>query len=295
MGKHRDSRLPTFVLAGAPRCGTTSVYHMLNSNPEVFLPEKKELWFFYTESEWLRGVDWYADCFSGHGGAKAVGEATPLYFCDPKAVRRMAKLIPDLKILLVLRNPIERLSSHYWFNVRKSKEPLEMEEAVEAELSDKRPWKLDKGALNYVGIGLYDTHIRRLWKAFSPAQVHVIIIEEIVADPNRVFEGLWGFLGVAPMGLPTAPKKNEGQWLSKEAADSLYRDAGVKRALSAILPESAKAPLRRVRDKLVLRGSSPDMPDSLRERLEAVYAPSIAALEKLLGRDLSVWRSQGDW
>src|SRR4051794_34667074 len=103
--------LPNFVIVGAPKCGTSSLARWLMQHPEVYLVPEKELHFF--TGFWDQGIGWYENCFSPNG-QRAIGEASPSYLADHTAHERMASVIPDAKLIAMVRNPIDRAYSHYW-------------------------------------------------------------------------------------------------------------------------------------------------------------------------------------
>src|SRR3954468_5620489 len=104
-------RLPDFVVAGAAKGGTTSLFYYLKPHPQVWMPEAKELHFFSNHFD--RGIDWLRAQFVGAGADDVVGEMTPEYLEHPYAAERMASVIPDAKIVAILRHPVERAYSHY--------------------------------------------------------------------------------------------------------------------------------------------------------------------------------------
>src|SRR6188508_2795579 len=103
--------LPTFIGIGAQRAGTTWAYNCLAEHPQVFMTRKKELHFFYVN--YSRGLDWYAAQFAGAGSAVARGEITPDYLYHPEALSNIARDVPDVRLFVILRNPIDRAVSAY--------------------------------------------------------------------------------------------------------------------------------------------------------------------------------------
>jgi hypothetical protein len=104
-------RLPTFCIIGAMKAGTTSLAAWLDEHPDVHIAPQKETLFFNTPYNFWLGVDWYREQFAAAGDAHAVGDATPL-MQNPLAVRHMADLLPDAKLVAILRNPVDRAYSH---------------------------------------------------------------------------------------------------------------------------------------------------------------------------------------
>lgn len=286
-------RFPDFILAGAPRCGTTAVYDVLTTHPDVYLPEKKEQWFFYADDVWAKGAEWYAEQFAAHGGAVAVGEATPLYYACDDAMKRMAAVVPDALVLLVLREPVARAVSHYWFNVRKSKEELSFEEAVVCDLDGSRPWKLARGAHNYVTLGKYDVHYERVLRYFPKDRVHVILLDDLVAEPHTVFDSLWRFLDVAPMDVDALPNSNADKWIRSRSMQSLYKDSGLKRLARTLLPERVAQFVRGLRDRVAYAERQADISEQVLDSLRAEFAPHVDRMEQMSGRSLDSWRTRG--
>lgn len=105
--------LPNFLIVGAARAGTTSLYYYLKQHPDVFMSPKKEIDFFDVDKNFEKGLDWYERYFEGYTGQKAIGEASPLYMYLEKVPKRIAKVIPDVKLIFILRNPVDRAYSHY--------------------------------------------------------------------------------------------------------------------------------------------------------------------------------------
>lgn len=133
----RVGMLPTFVVIGAMRSGTTSLASNLRMHPEVFVPDRKELHFF--DKRFDRGVGWYARQFAGVTTERAVGEATPNYMYRPEAIDRMAGTVPDIRLVAILRNPVDRAAySRYWRRVARGREPLSFADAITAKRSGSR-------------------------------------------------------------------------------------------------------------------------------------------------------------
>lgn len=285
-------RLPNLIIAGAPRCGTTSLHAMLSQHSEVFMIPKKELWFFYTESVWEKGEQWYKEQFSVQNGEKYVGEATPLYFCDPVSVRRMAETVPRANLLLCLRDPVERAFSHYWFNVRKSKETLGFRQAIESDVAGGRPWKLEKGALNYVSIGRYEVHLRNILEYFPSEQVHVLVFEELLQDFGRTIGDLLSSLGLDTRPSLALPSKNPDVWPRSVGIAAMYKDNTAKRAAGLLIPDALLERLKPLRDRLAFRSRPPIMAGEDRSFLIQIYEQSLRSLEKTLGREIQVWREK---
>jgi hypothetical protein len=126
--------LPAFIIIGAQKAGTTSLYKYLRQHPNIVPALKKEVKFF--DCNYDLGLDWYRSHFPYHSklnGQKMTGEASPHYLFHPLAARRIANVLPEVKLIALLRNPVERAYSHYQLNVRRGREPLSFEQAIDKE------------------------------------------------------------------------------------------------------------------------------------------------------------------
>lgn len=180
--------LPTFLVVGAMKAGTTSLHRYLDRHPDVFMSKTKQLDFFVAEREWRRGIDWYRAQFSAAGSAKAVGETSPQYSKDPifaGVPPRVCEVLPDVRIVYLLRHPVERIRSQHRHALAEwSDAPL-----VDALRSSRR---------EYVVPSRYG-HQLSLWLEHIPRErVHVLTTEALSEDPVGVLGGLFEFLQVGP-------------------------------------------------------------------------------------------------
>jgi hypothetical protein len=134
-GEPQVGGLPDFVIIGAHKCGTTSLYHSLTRHPHVEGAATKELEFFNRHFD--KGIEWYRRCFPRprwkDGRRSITGEATPYYLFHPHAAKRMAEVVPRARMIVLLRNPVDRAYSHYHHRTRLGRETRSFEEAIEAE------------------------------------------------------------------------------------------------------------------------------------------------------------------
>ncbi len=126
-----SSGAPAFVIVGAQRGGTTSLYRYLAAHPGVLPASRKELHYFTNRHD--RGPDWYRSQFPPTPPGTITGESTPYYLFHPHAPRRLHAFAPDVKLIVLLRNPVDRAYSHYQLQVRRRHETLPFEEAIARE------------------------------------------------------------------------------------------------------------------------------------------------------------------
>lgn len=272
-------RLPTFLVIGAMRSGTTSVSVALAEHPEVFMPPGKELHFF--DEHFDRGVDWYRARFAD-AAEPCVGEGTPRYMYDPRAVARMADVVPDARLVAILRNPLDRAYSHWQHELTRGREDLGFAEAIEAEpdrLAAMDPLRASHFA--YLDRGRYLGQLRTVCDLYPRSSLHVMLFEEFRTGPEERFRSLCRFLGVDQGYRPTSLDRT---W------NPSYR---VRWRSVHRLAERSPGPLRRVLHRLNVRrmAATAPMDPELRRRLVDRFADENAELAAWLGRDLSVWEA----
>jgi hypothetical protein len=225
--QEQTGTLPDFVIIGAQKGGTTFLYDLLSQHPLVEPAAKKELHFFDHRFDF--GVEWYSRCFPRprwEGGRRTItGEASPYYLFHPHAARRAAEVVPEARLIALLRNPVERAYSHHQQLVRKGGEPLGFEEAIvaeEARLRDERDRMLEDEhyasfehqRLSYLSRGIYVDQLLRWSEFFDREQMLVLKAEDFFKNPRDTLMLVLEFLGL-PGWEPAAEelegaKRNEG-------------------------------------------------------------------------------------
>ena len=213
MPTSRWRTLPDVLIIGAQRSGTSSLYKYLGAHPSVVVPLRKETEFFSRRH--ARGVDWYRAHFPVAVRSRLRGhplltfEATPDYLLYPAAPYRAAQLLPAAKIIVLLRNPIDRAFSHYRHTVRLGFEWLTFEEALDAEdsrLADEiremqvNPsfWPRAFNHFSYVARGLYAMQIQRWLECYARDDFLFIKSEDLFSDPREAFARVLEFLHLPP-------------------------------------------------------------------------------------------------
>ena len=244
--------LPAFVIVGAQRCGTTSLYNYLAAHPAVAPPIAKELQYF--SDNFAKGERWYRSHFPARRDAVAF-EATPYYLFHPLAAERAASVIPDARIVAVVRNPVDRAFSHYRHSAERGHEALSFPDALEAEperlAGEAERIVADPGyrseahrVFSYASRGRYAEQLERWISRYGADRVLVVRSEDLYADPASVYADVIRFLGLPSGGSPS------------------FR-------VHAAAPRHG------------------DMPIEVRARLVDEFRPHNARLESLLGRPMS--------
>jgi hypothetical protein len=272
--------LPNFLIIGAAKAGTTTLHARLRPHPEIFMPARKELRFFAyggsgdDYSYPVKTLAEYESYFAEAGDAKAIGEATPRYLRTPKAAERIRALIPDCRLVVSLRNPVDQSFSSYLMGLRNgSVAPgTSYRAAIAAHPNFLRGYAGDLAT--YFGL-------------FDRDRFHIIRFEDLVRDEGAVARGLYGFLGVATDFAPAVARVSNPGGLPKNRL--LHRVLADKRMMDfgkRYLPERLLDAAKKVRDDNLEKQRM-----TAEERAAALAAlrDDILRTGELVGQDLSAW------
>ncbi len=297
---------PTFLIIGAAKAGTTSLYHYLRQHPDVFMPEVKEPRFFaYVDdppamegpgdeasneaSGAVYTLEAYRALFEDAGDVQAVGEASVNYLYSETAPRRIHEHLPDVQLIAVLRNPIERAYSHYLHLLRSGREPLEdFRSALEDE--KKRREQGWEWSWHYTGMGFYHEQLTRYLEYFDRDQLSIYLFDDFREDNLAVIQDVFRTIGVDAGFVPSdsVTHAKTGVPISDWFQSFLLNpDHPIRRAARRVLPEAVRTRSVKVLQNLNL--SKPDMDPVVRAELADLYTDEVRRLETLLDRDLSHW------
>lgn len=215
--------LPSFVVVGAQKAGTTSLFRYLADHPVVQAPRFKEVHFF--DLHWKKGPVWYRSHFPRIPGdrGRITGEASPYYLFHPRVPERMASVLPQAKILVLLRNPVDRALSHYHWEVGYGNERLSFREALEREteilpretariLEDDGYRSFAHQHASYLARGRYAEQLRRWLDAFPREQILVLTAEDFFAKTAEAMTRAQRFLGLSEIGGRGYPVHRKGRY-----------------------------------------------------------------------------------
>lgn len=297
--------MPTFLLIGAAKSGTSAVYEYLRQHPEVYASDIKEPGFFAFEGQrpsfegpgdrkFNRGcvttLSRYQELFSHAVAQPALGEASTVYLYSREAPQRIRRYLPDVKLLAILRNPVERAHSGYRYLVRDGLEPLpSFESALQAE--EARIAANWQHIWHHQRLGLYYDQLRRYFDLFSPDQIAVCLYEDFQASPLAVMRTMFSFLGVDPSFAPDISVRHNvsGAPKSRLLHAALARPNAAKNLIKGLLPAATR---RRMRARLMEHNIVPtraDIAPATRRYLADFYRDDVLRLQSLIGRDLSHW------
>ncbi len=223
---------PDFIVIGCGKCGTTSLFRYLVQHPYVVEPTRKEIRFF--DVNFANGTVWYRSHFPAvwqeaywrvvHHKKLVCGEASPYYMFHPLAARRTYETIPQVKLIAMLRNPIDRAYSHYQQNVRKGRDQVTFTEAIEQEaeriepelqkiLQDETYYSFNHQHYSYLSRGVYSEQLKNWLQFFPNDQLLVLSSEDFFADTPAVFQRILAFLDLPPWNPPGGyPAFNTGKY-----------------------------------------------------------------------------------
>lgn len=218
--------LPDFLIIGVSKAGTTSLYNYLIKNPSIVKALGKEVSFF--DDNFSKGISWYKTNFPTFITKNQVkknhqyfltGEAAD-YLYHPLAPKRINEIIPDVKMIALLRNPVDRAHSHYWQSVRKGRETASFKDVIEKQLSDETAFQKDSylfetsknlkiNPLNaYLSGGIYADRIKRFYDVFNKEQILIIKSEDLFSNPETTVNNVTNFLKIPKWSLKNYPKYN---------------------------------------------------------------------------------------
>ncbi|WP_157268374.1 sulfotransferase domain-containing protein [Azohydromonas aeria] len=290
--------LPNFIIGGTEKAGTTSVFTYLLSHPEVCASKVKETDFFRQDdcADPVRSAQAYAAHFAHcrQPAPKVVMEASPGYLGESHAVApRMQQLVPDVKLLFILRHPVDRLYSSYNFHKARLELPAELtfEDYVE------RCLKFDKGAsaqelgigrwfLQVLDFGRYAAHLEPFLERFPNQSVRIMFYEELQQDERQFMKTLCDFLGIDGGYFDEYTFKAANVTFSSRFASIHKQALKLNQALEPFLrsrPGLKRGLVDLYKKFNQARQGYAAMPAPMREKLQAYYAPSIRQLAALVG------------
>jgi hypothetical protein len=273
-------RLPDFLIVGAQKCGTSWLAHQLRGHPELFV-HPRELRYFSDPRNLARGPEWYARQFASAPAGRLLGEKTPGYMCagcasvgNPRVHESLHRLLPEARLLAILRDPVERAVSAYQHHARRLRLPRGA--SIDAVLSGRHPDL--EARYGFFHRGLYARQLAALRSLFPPERILVLVLEEDVrAAPAAALARVCRFLGVSDAhAFPDRERNVAGSrsTLAGVAKRWLPRQSRLSGWLDRLAPPRA-----------------PQRPSgACRAELRARYAPENEALFQLLGRRIEAWQ-----
>ena len=301
-----DSRWPDFLIVGAAKAGTTALYHQLGTHPDIFMSPQKEMNFFALENQVIdfKGPgdieithkdsilrkDEYLDLFRAGDSFKAIGEASPLYLSSESACYRIKYYIPKIKLIGILRNPIDRAFSAFCHLRRDEREP----ESNFLLAVEKEPYRITSGwceMWHYIKNGLYADQIERFQSNFKKDQILFLVYENFLSEPKATLKTICDFLQIDstfPFEIGTKYNRS-GTPRFKNVHQMLNQPQYINKFLKRLFPKKVLKELRESIINLNLKEKESLTEDQI-HHLYPFFEKDIHRIEKLINMDLSHWK-----
>lgn len=289
-----------FLIVGAQKCGTTSLYHYLGQHPRIFLPKTKEIRYFASDEFYQQGEKYLDMFYQELAQEQVIGGAYVHLMAFPRVPKRIHEYNDKMKLISLLRNPIDRAYSAFWFARRQCWETAEtFEQAVDIELQRRPVQKKSPIDCRYLAHGHYYTYLMRLIELFGHAKVKILLTDDLLHQPENVVRETLQFLGVEPEleGMDVRRMQNRAKMPRFRLLPQLLQNpqAWHNRAARSIVPQNIRYIFRRMVTKRLIRlnernFSYPEMIPETRARLQVYYQKHNENLTRLLGRELDHWQ-----
>jgi len=299
---------PNFLVIGAGKSGTTSLYEYLKDHPEVFMSSVKETNFFALEGEsieqkndpdqmhhypWsITDYEDYQDLFKGVNKEKAVGEVSPMYLYSEKAALSIKERLPEVRLIAILRQPVDRLYSRYLHLARENRTPT----SEFADTLNKKSiwWKRN----DLIQEGFYHTHLNKYFQLFPKEQIKVVLYDDFRLNPQKVLKDIYEFIGVDSSYSPNLKTEfNVSGIVANKKIDSIIgQNSVVKKWIGTVAPQlfnylsankNIKSWVNQLRNRNLKR---PSLSFELKKQVNEIYKSEIDSLQSLINRDLSHWQ-----
>ena len=281
---------PNFFIVGGAKCATTNISYYLNDHPDIFIPELNEPYYyckfdvpkFFKRSSMITDKKRYLNLFKKATHEKAIGEATPVYLQCPSAAKEIKKDYPDSKIIISIRNPIDKAHSSYFSYKFMNLDNRSFSEKID--FYEKKSLDDEFDLFNFIEDGYFSKHIKRFQKVFPPEKIKIIFFEDYIKNVPTHINSIINFLEIEkPITLTTKPK-NSFRVPKNQLSKYLLNNKTFRNISTKLIPTVT-------RDKIgerffVKQSTKPSMSDQDRERLKKIFVNEYTDLKNLLGVEL---------
>jgi len=295
--KEKEIKMPDFLIVGAAKSGTTSLYYYLKQHPQIFMPDNKEPRFFSfagevkNEEEFfkrkngiVKNYDEYLNLFDNAAITQILGEASTTYlYLHEKTIKNIKKYHPawrNLKITIILRNPIDRAYSHFLNDDSLGHINLSFREVLEK-------WKSRELSLfnNYIDYGFYFNQIKSYKNTFDRLKIY--LFEDLGSNPLFLVQDIFDFLNVDASFIPDTNLKYNLTTGSRFVGNLIYKPNLIKGTIKTFLPHNIRT---KIKNKIVENyARKQQLEDREIDALKKIYREDILKLQDLIDRDLSQW------
>jgi hypothetical protein len=296
----RGVNLPNFVIVGAAKCGTTSLFEYLAQHPEIYLPTRKELHYFSYSAiarnsrgpgdagylaHFCADRTQYERHYQGVRGQRAIGDVSPSYFHYAEVAERIRDELGKPKIIVILRDPVEKAFSQYMHLVRDNRETMSFADALKAEAErSEKGWA---ALWRYAESSIYASRLRRYLETSAEGRIKILLFDDLRRDPLAVLRELWRFLEVDETVVPNTSEVHNasGRPRSKLVADLIAKPNPLVSAARKLVPEAMRTGIK-TRLRRLNTGPKGEIDEWSRAYLQDRFAADIREVEAILGRDL---------
>lgn len=284
------NKLPNFIIIGAGKCGTTSLHNYLDQHPQIYICPRKETYFFIDEARraklkrWkpVTSIEEYSALFNNASPNQVIGEISTNYYAYPESAQLIHDLLPEVKIIAILRDPSNRAFSEYQMFVQAGHEKKDFAEATS-----------DSNKKNYVKRGFYYSELLPFFDSFDKDKIKICLYEDFSKEPDKFVRDFFGFIEVDENFIPDMTQRGRKGGLPKNKAlnEFLKKPNPIRAAAASILKTFMPLESRqKIKSSMIQANSkkaklSPEM----RRNLIALYRDDILKLQDLIERDLSAW------
>jgi hypothetical protein len=285
--------LPNFLVLGPPKTGTTSLYKYLEQHPDIYMPALKNPAFFIYEGQdrkffgrnVINTLTAYHVLFQQHSQQKAIGEISPGYLPDYSAPARIYQHLPKVKMITILRNPIERAWSQFIYNRQIKVERFDdFSRIINSELRIMEG-RRGEGTPKYIRAGMYYKHLTRYYEFFDPKQLLILWYDDFVKEPLKELKRIFTFLGVDTGFVPDTSTKYNITY--QEAINE--PDPFPSLASNGLLIRNNTGDINLTSSKSAHKSLLPVIPVTIKNKLKPVFLEDVLSLQKMLNKDLSHW------
>lgn len=306
---------PNFFLVGAAKAGTTSLYNYLSEHPDIYFSPLKEPNYFSTDIKpeafsatyrkntfldveqyfshshlphlqlsFVRKPEYYHRLFENVSHQKAIGEASTSYLYSQEAASNIRNYQPDARILAIIRNPVDRIISHYQMALRYGHIHKSFREAVEEDINNPhKGWGISE---LFIELGMYYEQLKRYYDTFGQRKVKVLLFDDLVNEPERTIKTCHRFLGVAEQPPARFGQHNPARIPRYRYLNKFMTDSGLKNLLKYVLPSALQEKLK---TNMFDDGDKVHIPQQDIDFLRKIYKTDIHQTSQLIDRDLTHW------
>ena len=282
-----------FICVGVQKSGTSTLHDILKQHPNISLPINKETHFFSETEKYKKGIKHYFEFYFNSPNTDFIGEIDPEYSYYPECGNRIYNTFGRIKIIFILRNPVERAFSHYLMTKRRGLESLTFERAIEQE-KERLISHYNHAHFSYIARGLYLSQLESYENLFGVKNVKVMFFDDLIEDAHKFITDIVSFIGTEAYNFNYDIKSNpSSEPKSKTIRDFIYQPNKFKKGVGRLIPS------KKIKIKIINAIEKNNLKESTKQVLsleikqkiyKSFFQNEILNLEKKLSVDLTSWK-----